>query len=325
MICPACGTESVPGQFCSNCGAELPATDDKEATDITKEDEQLVDPFTEQPSIQRDVTEDYSGQTDDFRQPEYDSEQPPTADTKQDPFAEGEIETAATDTTDDLFAEDQPTTPSSKDNEFVDKAKEAAINFSNFFLKYLKEPSSAVHVTKSHLISSIITLVIFSLLLSIDFFVTYRKVAGFFGENSFVDGFLIPLISVIILFAVAIGVTFAGVSITHQSFTFTNLVTKFGALAVPFLSLYLVAFIVSLLGLMKFYLAISMASFIGMLFVIPTIIILQKPSKRFDQIFVLLGITLVNLIAFGTIMASFLESIFLSILSDFIGGFMGGF
>lgn len=355
MICQTCGAESAPGKFCSNCGAELPATEyDQTASEAVEYEQPVNEDYGEQPYNPNDYEQqpiqdtgpydestyagdshehstDYEQTTDPvehYEQQTFDTddfgEQPYQADPTDDLFSEGETETAATDAADDLFASDVDTTSSDTakaDNEIVDKTKEAASNFATFFVNFLKEPAKGVSVAKDQLISSVITLAIFSFIIALNVFFIYRQIASLFGQSSFVDGFLLPFIGMIILFAVVIGVTFAGVSITHQSFSFTDTVAKFGALVVPFLTLYLLAFIVSLMDLVKVYMAVGMTSILGSIIVIPTMIILQKPSKRFDQVFVLLGVTLINLIALSTVMSSLLESIIASMFGSFMSGF----
>lgn len=342
MICPTCGTESAPGKFCSNCGAELPAAEYEQQADGVNEYEQQGD-YDEQAQ----GTEQYAQETFDvgdheqaesYEQPPYDDssfEQQPDAQSYQDQtegpiddlFTDSELETAVTDSTDDLFADDggSGAAEAGADNELVDKTKEAATNFGNFFLSYLKEPMQGIKVFKDQLVSSVITLAIFALIISLNVYFMYRQVASMFNQGAFVDGFLMPFVGIIILFAVVIGITFAGISMTHKSGSFLDTTAKVGALAVPFTALYFLAFIVSLMGLTKVFITLAMTSILGTIIVIPSLIILEKPSKRFDQVFVLLGITLINLVAFSTILSSLLESIFMALLGGLMGGNMGGF
>lgn len=354
MICPACGVESTPGQFCSNCGAELPASDHEQTTDQYNEQQQAtqneydeqapIADGTEQQSYDSgeyveqthepeaydqtvDATDEYQeGAYEDsgFEEQTYD-EQP--LDATDDLFGESEPETAATD---DLFASEDSMDSGAAgasggamaDNEIVDKTKEAASNFGNFFLGYLKEPMTGIKATKDQFISSIISLSIFSILIALNSVIMYSKVVS---SGAFVDGFLLPLIGTLVLFAVISGITFAGISMTHQSGTFVDTVAKVGALAVPFLTLYVLAFLISFMGLPRVFLILALTSILGVAIVIPAIIILRKSSKRFDQVFVLLGITLVNLIVVGFVMSSLIESMLLGMLGDIMGGFMGGF
>ena len=353
MICPACGVESAPGQFCSNCGAELPVGDYEQTTDNYSEQQATQDEYDEQAPIADDSEQqsyesgEYVEQThepeaydqtvdatDQYQQDTYEDsgfeeqtyeEQP--LDASDDLFGESEPETAATD---DLFSSDESMGGGATgagggamaDNEIVDKTKEAASNFGNFFLGYLKEPMTGIRATKDQLISSIITLSIFSFLIALNSVLIYRKVAF---SGVFVDGFLLPLIGTLVLFAIVSGITFAGVSITHQSGTFIDTVSKVGSLAVPFLTLYVLAFLISFMGLPKIFLIFALTSILGVAIVIPAIIILREPSKRFDQVFVLLGITLINLIVVSYVMSSLIQSMFLGMLGDLMGGIMSGF
>lgn len=356
MICPACGVESAPGQFCSNCGAELPAGDYEQTADDYGEQQQATQ-MTDEYEEQSPVVDDTSQQTYDTGEYEQQSHEPDAYDQTVDAtgqyeesayedtgFDEQTYEEQPVDASDDLFGESEPETAATDDlfasdsnmesgatgggagamadNEIVDKTKEAASNFGSFFLSHLKEPMTGIKSTKDQLISSIITLSIFSLLIALNSVIMYSKVVS---SGAFVDGFLMPLIGSLVLFAVISGITFAGISITHQSGTFIDTVSKVGSLAVPFLSLYVLAFLISFMGLPRIFLIFALTSILGVAIVIPAIIILEKASKRFDQVFVLLGITLINLIVVGYIMSSLIESMFLGMLGGMMGGIMGGF
>lgn len=329
MICQACGAESAPGKFCSNCGAELPVADYEQPVDDVNEYEQPVQDAGsyEQQDLGAEQYEQPMQETDNFDQAPYQEDvasdqtyEEPPADPADDLFAEGETETAATD---DLFADGGGGEAATdvQDNEIVDKTKEAASNFGSFFVNYLKEPMKAINVTKDQLISSIITMAIFSLIISLNLYFSYRKIASFLDQGAFVDGFLLPLVNVIILFAVAIAITFAGISLTHQSNSFMDTIAKFGAFAVPFSVFYFLAFIISFMGLTRVFLIVALTSIIGVIIVVPAILILNKPTKRFDSVFVMLGVTLVNLIALSSIISAFINNL----IGGMFGGIMGGF
>jgi len=357
MICPACGVQSAPGQFCSNCGAELPAGDfEQQTTDEYSEQQQSTEmtesyeeqaPMTDGTEQQSYDSGEYVEQTDEQAfpdQPVDSTEQYEESSFEDTGFEEQSFEDQPLESGDDLFGESEPETAATDDlfasdsgvggdtagtdggamadNEIVDKTKEAASNFGNFFLGHLKEPMTGINATGNHLISSIITLSVFSFLIALNSVILYSKVTS---SGAFVDGFLMPLIGTLVLFAVIAGVTFAGISITHQSGTFVDTLAKIGALAVPFLTLYVLAFLISLMGLLKVFLIVALTSILGVAIVIPAIIIMQKASKRFDQVFVLLGITLVNLIVVGFVMSSLIESMIFGMLGGMFGGMMGGF
>ncbi|GGB61789.1 hypothetical protein F3157_08235 [Virgibacillus dakarensis] len=223
-------------------------------------------------------------------------------------------------------------------NESVEKLKTAGSNFGHFFVTLLKSPSEAKKANSNDLISSIATMVIFSLLIALGlhlFMSSFSSLvsesipSGFFGgvsepSISFFDSFVLPLIEFIILFLVVAALTFAGVKFSAQALTFTDVLSKYGAYQVPFLLLYAAGFLFALIGLTSLSIFLIMISMFGLIFIIPTIILHEQPAKGFDRIYVLLGIYFINLLLFSFFIQSFAKT-FLSVVIDGMGGMFGGF
>ncbi|RDW15050.1 hypothetical protein [Oceanobacillus chungangensis] len=196
-------------------------------------------------------------------------------------------------------------------NEFTEKVTAEAKTFWNFVLTFLKKPSAAQNVTGSEWISGIITLIIFSLLIALGSFIT----ANSYFSSSFWNSFVQPFIQFIVLFAGIAAITFAGVKITAQSFSFQDIVAKIGAYTIPFLGLAIIGSILAMLNI-PFAGTFIMLSLIGPLLIVPTFIFLEKPAAGFDRIYVLLGVYVI-----GLILSSFLVQRAAFI---FIGDLLGG-
>src|SRR5699024_369070 len=98
-------------------------------------------------------------------------------------------------------------TPQAQPNEAVEKIKEISNNFGNFFLTLVKKPSAAKQANQNDWISSVITMVIYSLVFALGYFFTVKSIGGsvmdkfsdfgdILGDSStsvpFTDGFLWP-------------------------------------------------------------------------------------------------------------------------------------
>ncbi|WP_042220426.1 zinc ribbon domain-containing protein [Oceanobacillus manasiensis] len=201
----------------------------------------------------------------------------------------------------------------SQPNDVMETVKRESSQFGSFFVKLLKNPSEGKNIASSHLIPGIITIVIFSLLISLGTYIITSSIGSYFMEVSFVDSFLIPLIQFLILFGIIAAISFAGVKIGGQSLSFTDVVAKTGAYSVPFLVLTVLG---SLLALVELPLSgtIILIGLIGPILLVPTLILLERPAPAFDRIYLLIGIYFVTLLASGYLLAN--------IVDVFLGGMM---
>ncbi|MGY0693650.1 hypothetical protein ACW2QC_12765 [Virgibacillus sp. FSP13] len=209
-------------------------------------------------------------------------------------------------------------------NEAVDKLKTAGANFGHFFVTLVKGPSEAKKANSNDWISSVTTIVIFSLLIALGYHLSISTIpTGFFGgpSMSFFDSFVVPLIEFIILFVLVAALTFAGVKFAAQALTFMDVLAKYGGYLIPFLLLFTVGFLFALVDLTSLSALFILISVLGALLIAPTLILLEQPAVGFDRIYVLLGIYFISLLVFGFFIQSFIESI----VGTLLGGMFGGY
>ncbi|WP_188456105.1 zinc ribbon domain-containing protein [Virgibacillus oceani] len=212
-----------------------------------------------------------------------------------------------------------------KPNEAAEKLKTAGSNFGHFFVTLLRSPGEAKKANSNDLISASITIVIFSILIALGYHLSLNSVStGFFGgpSFSFFDSFILPLIEFIILFIIVAALTFAGVKITGQTLSFTDVLAKYGGYLTPFLVLYVIGFLFTLVGLSSFSGLLILVSILGTLLIAPTLILLEQPASGFDRIYVLIAIYVVSLLVLGFFIQSFIQNILSSLMG---GSLFGGF
>ncbi|MCG3419341.1 zinc ribbon domain-containing protein [Oceanobacillus jordanicus] len=205
----------------------------------------------------------------------------------------------------------------SQSNDFMETVKRETSQFGAFFVKLLKKPSEGQNVTSSQLISGIITIVIFSLLISLGSYIISSSIGSYFMRVSFVDSFLLPLIQFLVLFGVIAAISFAGVKIGGQSLSFTAVVAKTGAYSVPFLVLTVLGSLLALVGISLSGIFI-LVGLLGPILVVPTFILLEKPAPAFDRIYLLIGIYFVTLLASGYLLVNISSVLFGGMLSSFL-------
>ncbi|WP_010529365.1 zinc ribbon domain-containing protein [Lentibacillus jeotgali] len=217
---------------------------------------------------------------------------------------------------------EQDSETSDSSNEFTEKLKSDAINFGHFFITLMKNPSEAKKANHSDTISGIITILIFSLLLSVSYhFVLTAIPAGFFSNVSLFDSFVLPLITFILLQILIAGLTFAGAKLAVQAVTFRGIIAKYGAYLIPFLLLYAAGLIFSFIGLSALAGILIPVSILGLLLLAPTFILLEQPSEGFDRVYVLLGLYIIVIMAFAFFSQAFLSSILGSMMDTMFGGY----
>jgi|SRR5690625_573019 len=195
-------------------------------------------------------------------------------------------------------------------NEYAEKLKGISSDFGQFFITLIKKPTEAKSADQNALVSSIIVMAIFSILVALERYISVSNYSSdYFGSASFTDDFLIPLLKYIILFALIPVITFAASKISAQEVSLPVIIAKYGSYLVPFLLLYVIGIIFSLIKLGFPFTVVSTISVLGSVLIIPILIILEKPVKVFDRIYVLIALSIVSYIIYGYLSSSGLGSV----------------
>lgn len=224
-------------------------------------------------------------------------------------------ETAATTTT-----TEEVTSETKAADDFAEKVRETGSNFGQFFITLVKKPSTADETETENFIPALITLGIFSLILSFSFYFLIRSTAGIFMNISFFEHFFFPWISFIILLGAVASITFLALKIDEQIVDYKQTLAKYGAYAVPFLLLSVLGFIFVILNVGSLAIAVISLSLAGILFVIPTLIITKYSAQKYDQIFLLIGTYAAALLVSGGILRFILQSFIKSMIVGMFGG-----
>jgi len=213
-----------------------------------------------------------------------------------------------------------------RQNQTVEKLKTAGADFGHFFVTLLKKPSEAKHANSNDLVSSIVTIIIFALVLALGVHLTFHAFSsGYFGEPDFTffTTFVLPFVEFILLFLVVAALTLAGGKIAAQQVTYADVLAKYGAYLIPYLLLYAAGFIIAFIGLSSLSIAFIFLSMIGALMIIPTIILSEQPAKGFDRIYILMAIYFISLLVCSFFLQSFAETLINSVFGSMMDGFGG--
>lgn len=184
-------------------------------------------------------------------------------------------------------------------NEYAEKLKGISADFGQFFMTLVKKPSEAKNADQTALTSSIIVVAIFSILVALNGYISVSNYSDLYGSASFADDFLIPLLKYIILFALIPVITFAASKVSAQEVSLPVIIAKYGSYLVPFSLLYVVGVVFSLIKLGFPFTAVTNISIMGPVLIIPILLILEKPVKVFDRVYVLIALSIVSFIIYG--------------------------
>ncbi|MCC2252596.1 hypothetical protein JUJ52_21950 [Virgibacillus sp. AGTR] len=200
-----------------------------------------------------------------------------------------------------------------KENDFTATVKKESANFGAFFMRLIKAPSKAKNITDHELVPGVITMVLFSVLIALGTYLVMMQIGSMFMTVNFLDGFILPLLQFLVLFVIVSGLTFAASKLTAQSLTIYDVLAKTGAYTVPYMFIYVLGILLSLINL-PFAGTFFFVSLLGPILFIPTLILLEKPAKGYDRIYVLIGLYLVSFILSGLLLQN--------VVGTFFGGFM---
>ena len=216
--------------------------------------------------------------------------------------------------------------------------KQLSANFGHFFLTLVKKPSDATKANGNDLLSGIISIVLYSLLFALGYYLIvnsfYSSVMGNLGTGMlggpfpqslpFTNGFLWPFLKFIILFAVIIFITFAGLQLTTSKHSFTSTVAKYGGYLIPFLLLLVAGYILLLISLYSIGIIAITVSVSGAVLIIPTLILLEKTELSVDRVYLLIIIYILNILAISFILRSIVTSLLHLLIPMSMMGSTGG-
>ena len=150
-------------------------------------------------------------------------------------------------------------------------------------------------------------MVIYALIFALGYFFSVKSVGGsvmsklddLLGGSStsvpFTDGFLWPFLKFAILIAIVIGVTFIVMKLATSDFNFLDTVGKYGAYLMPFTLLLILGYILVLIKLQTVGAIVLFLSFFAVVFIIPTILLMEGKSNGIDRIYLMIITHVVNI------------------------------
>ncbi|WP_208916645.1 zinc ribbon domain-containing protein [Paenibacillus uliginis] len=290
MVCKICGHENVDAKFCEKCGSKLEYEVEGRVTVQPDEHQEIHSSANTTTTFPKEV------ETVTFKAP---AGNPHTAFTAPPPTEHSSSRQAESE--------------SSQLKPYLESAKQNSKIYFNYFITGLKSPLRVAQKTGSEqLLNGIISMVIFAILLPLMLYLSLGSARGFM-RSPFVDIVLKPVFWLaLFIFLIAV-YTFGAVKLsTNPRVGLKEVIARFGTLLIPFIVIFLVAFLFLLMGSGIGNLFITIA-LLGTIFTIPALITLSYKRESPGGIDTLYSILLIYAAVFLTIF----------ILGDSLGSMLG--
>ncbi|WP_445509038.1 zinc ribbon domain-containing protein [Rossellomorea marisflavi] len=193
-------------------------------------------------------------------------------------------------------------------NEHLEKAKNVSKLYFGYFMGLLKSPlAKGSQISEGHFVNGLITIILYSLILPLSMY------AGIGEYGSYIDS---PFLSIVIkpaltmmVFVFLISVfTFCAVKVVGLQVSFKSVVARFGALLVPFITIFALGLLMALFGIYEFVFVLALGLF-GAIFTVPAIVVMsytRNITTKFDPLYGIILTYVASFIVFALILRGFI-------------------
>lgn len=196
--------------------------------------------------------------------------------------------------TESTATEEAASTEQVQSQEFVDNVRQTSSNFGQFFTTLFKNPSAAKQANAGDFISGLISLVILALVVGIRAWILGNDVGV-----EFVDAFLKPFAKTALFLAILTGGLIGASIIAKQDFDPKEIVAKYGAYVIPFTLVFAVGIVLELLDVDHITGTVLALGKMGFYLVAPALVLLTRPSKGIDLIYLIIILGLIGVFFHG--------------------------
>lgn len=185
-------------------------------------------------------------------------------------------------------------------NEYLDKAKHISKTYFSYFVKILKSPlSESQNIRKEEFVNGVITIALYALLIPLMVYLSLGSDRQYL-HSPFLNVLLKPTIGYAVFIFLIAGFSFLAVQLGRVKVDIKDVISRFGALLVPFVAFFALGFILALLQIELFAIALSLGLMGGIMAVPPLVIqsFKKNVSGGLDAVYgiiltyILIGITL---------------------------------
>ncbi|GIO46476.1 hypothetical protein J34TS1_12410 [Paenibacillus azoreducens] len=201
---------------------------------------------------------------------------------------------------------------------YLQNAKHVSKLYFSYFVDVMKRPFAyAQNAGREQFVNGLITILIFSLVIPLIFYLGFHEYASYFGRSSFLQSLLRPFVGYVIFTGLVMTYTFLAVKCSKVNVSYQDVAGRFGALLVPFTCSFLIAFVLVFLEV-KLFVFFILAGFIGSVFTVPALVISSYTKNNRNGLDTVYGTILTYVLTFITLYL--MGKMLLSSIGNFIGG-----
>ncbi|MGM8215842.1 hypothetical protein ACLIA0_09760 [Bacillaceae bacterium W0354] len=176
--------------------------------------------------------------------------------------------------------------PTQQPNETVENVKKELSNYWNYFLNFLKQPTKALNTNDQNFVNGLITLILYAFTfgLSLYFLINglYKEMSSWFGVGESAPFFSITfrvMFFVALLVLSGLVSAFVMLKVAKVNTSIQTLVAQYGSLAVPFLTVNLLAVLTALASAEQLTTMLLMGGYLLFVFVTPALLVFEKATQ----------------------------------------------
>lgn len=183
-------------------------------------------------------------------------------------------------------------------NMHLENAKQASKMYFSYFMSVLKKPvASTQNTNREQLTNGLISIGLFALIIPLIIYFSFDSAVT---EGEFTTLVLKPTFSYAVFILLIATYSFIAIKLGKSSASYTDVIARFGSMLIPFLGLFFIALIMSLVDIKLFPVLLGIG-FFGSIFIVPPLIISSFKKDSAAGLDVLYGTLLTYLAIFFTL------------------------
>lgn len=196
-------------------------------------------------------------------------------------------------------------------NEYLEKTKDISKTYFSYFTRVLKSPlTESQTIRKEEFVNGIITIVLYALLIPLMAYLSLGS-ARHYMASPFFNVFFKPALGYTVFIFLIAGFSFLAIQLGKAKADIKDVIARFGALLVPFIVIFVIAFILALLQT-GFYAVVLSLGLMGSIMAVPPLVIYSYKKDVKGGLDTLYGVLLTYIltsITLGIMSAILIENI----------------
>ncbi|NEX80241.1 zinc ribbon domain-containing protein [Bacillus thermocopriae] len=209
----------------------------------------------------------------------------------------------------------------SQQNKQLETAKKMSKLYLGYFLSVLKKPYvNASKLGHDQFINGLITMILYSLIIPFMFYLGIDRFSGLFSDSPFLDIVVKPTLGYAVFLLLIATYSFISIKLGQVNVDYKVVVARFGAFLVPFVAIFALAFIMSILKI-DWYAILLLFGIIGSIFTVPPFVVSSFKKENPNGVDTVYGTLIVYVLTSITLVI--MSKILLSMIGEIIENFIG--